>query len=55
MAKAIAKAQGASAGNVIRLRDRRGAAERQRSAEASSRDQSGGPDDGENGPGNVPA
>jgi PAS domain S-box-containing protein len=55
MAKAIAEAQGASASNVIRLRDRRSAAERQRSAEALSRDQPGGPDDGENGPGNVPA
>jgi CheY-like chemotaxis protein len=55
MAKAIAEAQGASAGNVIRLRDRRSAAERQRSAEASSRDQPGDPDDGENGPGNAPA
>jgi signal transduction histidine kinase len=42
MAKAIAEAQGASAGNVVRLRDRRSAAERQRSAEASSRDQPGG-------------
>jgi hypothetical protein len=57
MAKALAEAQGGNADNVIRLRDRRSAAERQRSADAPSRDepQRGGPDDGDGGPGNLPA
>jgi len=57
MAKAIAEAPGANADNVIRLRDRRSAAERQRSAEASSRELRDGDatSDGGDEPGNVPA
>jgi len=53
MAKAIAEARAANAANVIRLRDRRGAAERQRSAETPPRDRGDG--GGDNGPGNIPA
>jgi PAS domain S-box-containing protein len=57
MAKAVAEAQAANADNVIRLRDRRSGAERQRSPEASSRDQPqrDGPDRGDDGPGDIPA
>jgi PAS domain S-box-containing protein len=57
MAKAIAEAQGANANNVIRLRDRRSAAERHRSADTPSRDQPerDDPDHGDDGPGSVPA
>jgi CheY-like chemotaxis protein len=55
MSKAIAEAQTANADNVIRLRHRRSAAERQRSADAPSREQRDDPDHGDNGPGNVPA
>jgi hypothetical protein len=55
MAKAIAEAHGANADNVIRLRDRRSAAERQRSSDAPSRDQPKGSNPGSDGPGNVPA
>src|SRR5262249_24766715 len=55
MAKAIAEAHGANADNVIRLRDRRSAAERQRSSDALSRNQPEGSDPGSDGPGNVPA
>jgi FixJ family two-component response regulator len=57
MAKAIAQAQAANADNVIRLRDRRSAAERQRSPEVSSRDQPERvrPGHGDDGPGNIPA
>jgi DNA-binding NtrC family response regulator len=54
MAKAIAEAHGANADNVIRLRDRRNAAERQRT-DAPSRNQPEGSDSGSDGPGNVPA
>jgi PAS domain S-box-containing protein len=57
MAKAIAEARAANAANVIRLRDRRGAAGRQRSAEAPPRDQADGdgPDRDDDGSGNMPA
>jgi CheY-like chemotaxis protein len=57
MAKAVAEAQAANADNVIRLRDRRSGAERQRSPEAPSRDQPqrDGPDRGDDGPGDIPA
>src|SRR5262249_12393215 len=57
MAKAIAEAQAANADNVIRLRDRRSAAERQRAPEASSREQPerDGPGRGDDGPGDIPA
>jgi len=57
MAKAIAEARGANPDNVIRLRDRRNAAERQRSTDAPPRDQPQreGPHDGSDGSGNVPA
>jgi len=57
MAKAIAQAQAANADNVIRLRDRRSAAERRRSPEVSSRDQPerDRPGHGDDGPGNIPA
>jgi PAS domain S-box-containing protein len=56
IAKAVAEAKASNADNVIRLRDRRSAAER-RSPEASSRDQPerDGPDRGDDGPGGVPA
>jgi PAS domain S-box-containing protein len=53
MAKAVTEVQAANAGNVIRLQDRRGAAQRQHSPEA--RDQAErDPPDGD-GSGNVPA
>jgi PAS domain S-box-containing protein len=57
MAKAVAEAQAANADNVIRLRDRRSGAERQRSPEAPSRDQPqrDGSDRGDDGPGDIPA
>jgi CheY-like chemotaxis protein len=55
MAKAIAESQGANADNVIRLRDRRSVAERQRSADVPSRDQPEGSGPGDGGPGDVPA
>jgi PAS domain S-box-containing protein len=57
MAKAIAEVRAANAANVIRLRDRRGAADRQRSAEAPPRNQAGGdgPDRDDDGSGNLPA
>jgi PAS domain S-box-containing protein len=58
MAKAIAETQAANAANVIRLRDRRGAADRQRSTEAPPRDrpEGDGPDrGGDDGSGNIPA
>jgi len=57
MAKAIADAQTANADNVIRLRDRRGLVERQRTTEASSRERPDHdrPDHGDDGPGNIPA
>ena len=57
MAKAIAQAKAANADNVIRLHERRSAAERQRSGEVPSRDQPerDGADPGDDGPGNVPA
>jgi PAS domain S-box-containing protein len=57
MAKAVAEAQAANADNVIRLRDRRSGAERQRSPEASSRDQPqrDGSDRCDDGPGDIPA
>jgi PAS domain S-box-containing protein len=57
MAKAIAEAQVANADNVIRLRDRRSSAERQRTPEASSREQPerDGPGHGDDGPGDIPA
>jgi PAS domain S-box-containing protein len=57
MAKAIAEAGAANAANVIRLRDRRGAADRQRSGEAPPRDQAegDGPDRDGDGSGNMPA
>jgi CheY-like chemotaxis protein len=53
MARAIAEAQGANADNVIRLRDRRAAAERQRSPEARDQGERDPPDD--DGSGNIPA
>jgi len=57
MANAIADARGANANNVIRLRDRRSAPDRQRSSDNPSRDQPerGDQDHGDDGPGNVPA
>jgi PAS domain S-box-containing protein len=55
MAKAIAESQGTNADNVIRLRDRRSVAERQRSADVPSRDQPEGSGPGDGGPGDVPA
>jgi len=57
MAKAVAEAQTANADNVIRLRDRRGAAERQRAPEADSREQPERyrPDNGDEEPGDIPA
>jgi PAS domain S-box-containing protein len=57
MANAIAEARGVNANNVIRLRDRRSAAERQRSTDTPSPDkpERGGQDRGDDGPGNVPA
>jgi PAS domain S-box-containing protein len=57
MASAIAEARGANANNVIRLRDRRSAGERQRSTDTASRDQPerGDQDRGDDGPGDVPA
>jgi CheY-like chemotaxis protein len=56
-AKAIAEAHSANANNVIRLRDRRSGAERQRSAETPSPDRPkrDDPDHGDDGSGNVPA
>jgi PAS domain S-box-containing protein len=53
MARAIAEAQGLNADNVIRLRDRRAAAERQRSQEARDQAERDPPDD--DGSGNIPA
>jgi PAS domain S-box-containing protein len=56
MAKAIAEAKAANAANVIRLRDRRGAADRQRPAEAHRDQPEGdGPDRDDDGSGNIPA
>ncbi len=57
MAKSITDAQTANVDNVIRLRDRRNAVERPRSPDSGSRDQPDrdGPDEGNNGPGGVPA
>jgi 2-oxo-4-hydroxy-4-carboxy--5-ureidoimidazoline (OHCU) decarboxylase len=57
MAKAVAEAQTANADNVIRLHDRRSAAERQRAAEADSREQPerDRPDNGDEEPGDIPA
>ncbi len=55
IAKAIAEAQTVNADNVIRLRDRRGTAERQLSPEARDQSQRDGPGRGDDGPGNVPA
>jgi CheY-like chemotaxis protein len=57
MAKALAEAQTANADNVIRLRDRRNSAERQRPAEASPREQPerDRADQGDDGPGDIPA
>ncbi|MGE5366462.1 MAG: PAS domain S-box protein [Betaproteobacteria bacterium] len=55
IAKAIADAQPVNADNVIRLRDRRGAAERQLSSEARDRPERNGPGRGDDGPGNIPA
>jgi PAS domain S-box-containing protein len=57
MASAIAQARGANVNNVIRLRGRRSAAERQRPTDAASREQPerGGQDRGGNDPGDVPA
>ena len=56
MAKALAEAQTANADNVVRLRDRRNSAERQRPAEASPREQpERGADHGDDGPGDIPA
>jgi CheY-like chemotaxis protein len=53
MARAIAETQGANADNVIRLRDRRGMAERQRSPEARDQEERDPPDD--DGGGDIPA
>lgn len=53
MARAIAETQGANADNVIRLRDRRGMAERQRSPEARDQGERDPPDD--DGGGDIPA
>src|SRR5690242_15191119 len=55
MAKAVAEAQAVNADNVIRLRDRRGAGERQRSAEDRDPPERDPPDRGDNGPGGMPA
>jgi signal transduction histidine kinase/CheY-like chemotaxis protein len=57
MANAVAEARTANADNVVRLRDRRSSAERQRAPEASSRDQPERhpPDHGDDGPGDIPA
>jgi PAS domain S-box-containing protein len=55
IAKAIAEAQTVNADNVIRLRDRRGTAERQLSPEARDQPERDGPGRGDDGPGNVPA
>src|SRR5215472_14076501 len=57
MAKAIAEVQAANAANVIRLHDRRGAADRQRAPEADSREQPerDRPDNGDEEPGDIPA
>jgi PAS domain S-box-containing protein len=55
MAKAIAEAKSVNADNVIRLRDRRSPAERQRSPEARDQAERDPPDSGDDGPGNVPA
>jgi signal transduction histidine kinase/CheY-like chemotaxis protein len=57
MAKAVVEVQASNADNVIRLRDRRSGAERQRSSETPSRDQPerDGPDHGDDGPGDIPA
>ena len=57
MTKAIAEARAANAGNVVRLRDRRGAADRQRLAEAPpcDRTEGDGPDRDDDGSGNIPA
>jgi hypothetical protein len=53
MARAIAEAQGTNTDNVIRLHDRRAAAERQRSPEARDQAERDHPDD--DGSGNIPA
>jgi PAS domain S-box-containing protein len=55
MAKAIAEARAANADNVIRLRDRRSAADRQRPAEAPPRDRPDGDGGDDDGSGNTPA
>ena len=55
IAKAVAEAQTLNAANVIRLRDRRGAAERQLPPEARDQPERDGPGRGDDGPGNVPA
>jgi PAS domain S-box-containing protein len=57
MATAIAEVQTANADNVIRLRDRRSSAERQRPSDSPTRDKpdGGGPGNDDGGPGNVPA
>ncbi len=55
MAKAVTDVQAAKAGNVIRLRDRRGPAERQDSPEVRDYPEREPPEGGGNGPGNIPA
>jgi hypothetical protein len=55
MAKAVAEAQAANADNVIRLRDRRSSAERQRAPEAREQPERNRPDHGDDGPGDISA
>ena len=55
IAKAVAEAQTVNAANVIRLRDRRGTAERQRAPEVGDQPARDRADHGDDGPGDVPA
>jgi CheY-like chemotaxis protein len=54
MAKSVADARAANADNVIRLHDRRGATERQRSSELREQPERDPSDGGDDGPGEVP-